>query len=41
MSGAVNQNLKPLATDAFGWPAGRETEFQNARSEFSGITYPD
>jgi hypothetical protein len=41
MSGAVNANLKALATDAFGWPGERETEFQNARTEFSGITYPD
>jgi len=41
MSGAVNKNLKPLATEAFGWPAERETEFQNARTEFSAITYPD
>jgi hypothetical protein len=38
-SGAAGVNLKPLATTAFGWPADRETLFNNARAEFPGITY--
>jgi hypothetical protein len=40
MSGSVNADLKALATTAFGWPAERETEFQNAQQEFAEISYP-
>lgn len=39
MSGAVNADLKQLATTAFGWPTERETEFQNAKQEFGEVSY--
>ncbi len=39
MSGAAGVDLKPLATDAFGWPDERETQFQQARADFPAITY--
>jgi hypothetical protein len=38
-SGAAGADLKQLATDAFGWPAEREQEWQQARQDFSQITY--
>jgi hypothetical protein len=39
-SGAAGVNLKPLATTAFGWPADREAQFNQARIDFP-FTYPD
>jgi len=39
MSGAAGTDLKDLATTAFGWPAERELEFQDAQAEFAGIQY--
>jgi hypothetical protein len=39
MSGAAGADLKPLATTAFGWPADRETQLQQARKDFPRITY--
>jgi hypothetical protein len=39
MSGAAATNLKSLATTAFGWPASTDSQFQQARSTFSQITY--
>ena len=38
-SGAAGTDLKQLATDAFGWPAEREQEWQQARQDFPQITY--
>jgi hypothetical protein len=38
-SGAAGVNLKPLATTAFGWPAQWETEFNTARTTFTGFSY--
>jgi hypothetical protein len=40
MSGAAGTNLKPLATQAFGWPAQWETQLQAAKRAFPQITYP-
>jgi hypothetical protein len=39
MSGAAGANLKDLATEAFGWPAEREAQFNQARQDFPGVTY--
>jgi hypothetical protein len=39
MSGAAGTNLKDQATMAFGWPAASETQFNQARTTFSMITY--
>ncbi len=39
MSGAAGMNLKEVATQAFGWPASRETEFKQAQADFPGVTY--
>jgi hypothetical protein len=39
MSGAAGTNLKDQATMAFGWPAQSETQFNQARTTFSMITY--
>ncbi|HEX3448402.1 MAG TPA: GDSL-type esterase/lipase family protein [Isosphaeraceae bacterium] len=41
MSGAAGKDLRPLATRAFGWPAGWESQFQKARAEFPGVLYPE
>ncbi|HEU4554046.1 MAG TPA: hypothetical protein VFS25_14480 [Chitinophaga sp.] len=38
-SGAVGKNLKAQATIAFGWTAQYETQFNQARAAFPGITY--
>lgn len=38
-SGAAGVNLKPQATTAFGWPAQYETQFQQAKIDFPGVTY--
>jgi alpha-glucosidase len=39
MSGAAGEDLKPMATKAFGWPADWETQFQKAKKDFPGISY--
>ncbi|GLS03628.1 hypothetical protein GCM10007860_07730 [Chitiniphilus shinanonensis] len=39
MSGAAGKDLKPLATQAFGWPADWETQFQQAKRDFPNIRY--
>lgn len=39
MSGAANADLKPLATQAFGWPATWETQYQKAKLDYPAITY--
>jgi hypothetical protein len=39
MSGAAGTNLKDMATQAFGWPADREAQFNKARTDFPGVTY--
>ena len=39
MSGAAGVDLRPLATTAFGWPAGWDAQFTQARADFPGITY--
>lgn len=41
MSGAAGHNLKPLATQAFGWPDDWETQYQKARTEFPKIRYKE
>jgi lysophospholipase L1-like esterase len=41
MSGAAAKDLRPLANQAFGWPAEWETQFQKARAEFPGVLYPE
>lgn len=38
-SGAAGVNLKPLATNAFGWPAEWETQFNQAKIDFPNVTY--
>lgn len=38
-SGAAHTNLKPLATNAFGWTADMEAQFNKARTDFPNITY--
>ncbi|SEL58595.1 hypothetical protein SAMN04488505_102613 [Chitinophaga rupis] len=38
-SGAVGRNLKAQATTAFGWTSTYETQFNQARATFPGITY--
>jgi lysophospholipase L1-like esterase len=40
LSGAAAVDLRPLATQAFGWPQESETQFQKARAEFPGVIYP-
>jgi hypothetical protein len=35
----VGKNLKAQATTAFGWTAEYETQFNQARAAFPGITY--
>lgn len=37
MSAAAGQDLKPLATTAFGWPAEREAQYQQARTDFPAL----
>jgi hypothetical protein len=37
-SGGAGANLKPLATEAFGWPGEWETQFNQARSEYPDVT---
>jgi hypothetical protein len=39
MSRAARQDLKPLATTAFGWPADWEAQYQAARAAFPQLTY--
>ncbi len=39
MSGAAGTDLKSLATKAFGWPAGRDTEYAQAKLDFPTIKY--
>ncbi|HEY2902440.1 MAG TPA: hypothetical protein VGL59_17790 [Polyangia bacterium] len=39
MSGATGTDLKPLATQAFGWPDAREAEYQQAKTDFPAIKY--
>lgn len=39
MSGAAGTDLKTLATKAFGWPDARETEYQQAKTDFPTIKY--
>ncbi|WP_246038613.1 carbohydrate-binding protein [Chitiniphilus eburneus] len=39
MSGAAGKDLKPMATQAFGWPAEREAQFQQAKRDFPNIRY--
>lgn len=39
MSGAAGADLKPLATNAFGWTSEYETEYQKARQDFPLIIY--
>ena len=41
MSGAAAKNLKPLASQAFGWPVDWESQFKKARMEFPGVFYPE
>jgi hypothetical protein len=38
-SGAAGVNLKPLATNAFGWPAEWEVLFNQAKIDFPGVVY--
>jgi len=38
-SGAAHEDLKPLATAAFGWPAEWETQLTAAKQKYSQITY--
>lgn len=38
-SGAAGVNLKPLATQAFGWPAAYEAQFNQARLDFPCLDY--
>jgi hypothetical protein len=39
MSGAAGEDLKPLATAAFGWTDDLERQLQAARASFPGLTY--
>ncbi|WP_255992307.1 carbohydrate-binding protein [Chitinolyticbacter albus] len=39
MSGAAGMDLKAMATHAFGWPAERETQFQQAKRDFPNVRY--
>lgn len=39
MSGAAGTNLQPLASQAFGWPADWQSQFDQARATFSQIRY--
>lgn len=38
-SGAAKQDLKPLATTAFGWPADWDTQLAQAKQKYPQITY--
>jgi hypothetical protein len=38
-SGAAGTDLKPLATKAFGWPDEWQTQLQQAKQDFPGVTY--
>lgn len=38
-SGAAQTDLKPLATNAFGWTDDMEAQFNQARTDFPNITY--
>ena len=38
-SGAAHTNLKPLATQAFGWPTEWQAEFEQAQTDYPQITY--
>lgn len=39
LSAAAGADLRPLATQAFGWPAEWESQYEAARTEFPGVTY--
>ena len=39
MSGAAGQDLKLLATKAFGWPGEWEAQYEKARKDFPAIRY--
>ena len=39
MSGAAKTDLKPLATQAFGWTADCETQYRKAQKDFPAIVY--
>ena len=39
MSGAAQKDLRPLARNAFGWPAEWDEQYRKARDEFPGVTY--
>ena len=39
MSGAAGADLKNVATKAFGWPDGRDAEYEQAKRDFPSIKY--
>ena len=39
MSGAAHEDIRPVVTKAFGWPAEWEEQYQKARAQFPEIRY--